>query len=272
MTTLTVTTHPRCAERWDGRWVVREVCDRIEFVIDGQGLSAWVEATEIGSTQGEATPFEMPGTTDAVSVLTGAAPYDDNRPGDRRIPLLVCGVCGDLTCGALTVALSRHADVVQWADWAWEGHDAEAAIPLPSLPVCRFERQAYDGALREAQRRVSITPVTQVRVHRPGRRWRNPFVLPELRTDPDAMLDWLHAEPVIPALEDATGDYADFLIGLNHAQAMITGESSSRSQLPGDLQQEAVDALEALLASPHCMSLPSQTAQAAGWQLQRLSR
>lgn len=167
MTTLSVTTHPRCAEQWDGPWVVREVYDRIEFVIDGQGVSALVAATEIGSTQGEVTPFEMP-ATDAVAVLTGATRYDDSVSDTGRVPLLVCGVCGDLMCGALTVALSRHDGAVHWADWAWESPDADAVIPLPSLPICRFERHAYDRALREAQQRASITPTTQVRVRRPA--------------------------------------------------------------------------------------------------------
>ncbi len=147
--------------------MVREVYDRIEFVIDGQGVSALVAATEIGSTQGEVTPFEMP-ATDAVAVLTGATRYDDSVSDTGRVPLLVCGVCGDLMCGALTVALSRHDGAVHWADWAWESPDADAVIPLPSLPICRFERHAYDRALREAQQRASITPTTQVRVRRPA--------------------------------------------------------------------------------------------------------
>lgn len=271
MTALSVSTHRWAAERLDGPWVVREVYDRIEFVIDGQGLSALDEATEVGSTQGEVTPFEMP-ATDAVAVLNGALRYDDSVPETGRVPLLVCGVCGDLMCGALTVALSRHDGAVYWADWAWESHGADAAIPLPSMPVCRFERSLYDGALREAQRRASLTPVTQVRVRRPGRQWRKPFGLPELRTDPDAMLDWLLAEPVLPALDDASPEYADLLADLTHAQALIAGAHSSGSPLVGDFRREVIGALEALLASPHCMSLPSQTAEAVRWHLQQLSR
>ncbi len=86
------------------------------------------------------------------------------------------------------------------------------------------------------------------------------------------MLDWLLAEPVLPALGDASGEYAEFLTDLTHAQALIAGAHGSGSPLVADFRREAIDSLEALLASAHCVSLPSQTAEAVRWHLHQLSR
>ncbi len=67
------------------------------------------------------------GQTDNVSVLTQAwgrfgAQLLLRRPSalpSGRVPLYLCP-CGDLGCGALTVAVTRAGDVVRWSDFGSE--------------------------------------------------------------------------------------------------------------------------------------------------------
>ena len=271
MTTLSVSTAPWIFSGHDGKWSFREVSNRVEFVVDGRGLSELVEATDIGRLDTEVSVFEL-GTVDARAVMAGETPVEDWIPDAERIPLLMCP-CADLLCGALTVKLARRTDHVEWSDWAWENH-TEPPVPLPSLPVCRFEASAYEAALREAER-LALTnrdPVTRVRVRHPGPWWRNIRRIPQERTDADAMLGWLEAEAeaVAPALGEADGDYRDFLINLDRAQTLLVGAASSKRELEGHDRAEAVDALSTVDASPHRISLPGETLDAVRWYLGRL--
>ena len=183
MTSLSVSTALSISNEIDGKWVVREVSNRVDFVLDGRGLSDLVEATEIGRLDYQVTPFELT-TIDARSVMAGEAPFEEWIPDTSRIPLLVCP-CGDLLCGALTVRLSRDINGVEWSEWAWDNY-MEAAQPLPSLPVCRFEPTTYEETLRDAER-LALTnrdPMTRVRVRQPGPWWRNILRIPQERPAP----------------------------------------------------------------------------------------
>jgi len=271
VTSFSVSTAPSIANEYDGKWVVREVSNRVDFVLDGCGLSELVEATEIGGLDNQVTPFEFV-TVDARSVMAGEAPFEDWIPDTSRIPILVCP-CGDLCCGALTVRLSRDTSGVQWSEWAWENH-MDPAQPLPSLPVCHFESTTYAETLRDAERLALANrdPMTRVRVRQPGPWWRNIFRIPQERTDADAMLGWLHAEAVIPALGKADGDYADFLINMDSAQTLLAGAASSNGELDRHQRTEAIDALIAVDQSPHRISLPRETLDAVRWHLEHLQR
>lgn len=271
MTSFSVSTAPSIANEYDGKWVVREVSNRVDFVLDGRGLSGLVEVTEIGGLDYQVTPFEFV-TVDARSVMAGEAPFEEWIPDTSRIPLLVCP-CGDLCCGALTVRLTRDTSGVEWSEWAWEDY-FEPAQPLPSLPVCRFEPTTYDETLRDAERLALANrdPMTRVRVRPPGPLWRNIFRITQERTDAGAMLGWLHAEAVIRALGEAHGGYADFLINMDSAQTLLAGAASSNGELDGHQRAEAIDALLAVDQSPHRISLPRETLDAVRWHLERLQR
>ena len=86
------------------------------------------------------------------------------------------------------------------------------------------------------------------------------------------MLGWLHAEAVIPALGEANGGYADFLINMESAQTLLAGAASSNGELDGHQRAEAIDALIAVDQSPHRISLPRETLDAVRWHLERLQR
>jgi hypothetical protein len=157
--------------------------------------------------------------------------------------------CGDLLCGALTVRLSRDINGVEWSEWAWDNY-MEAAQPLPSLPVCRFEPTTYEETLRDAERLALANrdPMTRVRVRvrQPGPWWRNILRIPQERTDAGAMLGWLHTEAAIPALGEADDDYADFQINMESAQTLLADTASSNGELDGHQRAEALDALLAV--------------------------
>ena len=271
MTSFSVSTALSIANEHDGKWVVREVSNRVDFVLDGRGLSGLVEATEIGGLDDQVTPFEFV-TMDARSVMAGEAPFEEWIPDTSRIPLLVCP-CGDLCCGALTVRLSRDTSGVEWSEWAWENY-MDPAQPLPSLPVCHFEPTTYAETLRDAERLALANrdPMTRVRVRQPGPWWRNILRIPQERTDADAMLGWLLAEAVIPAPGEADGSYADFLLNMTSAQRLLAGTGSSKGEVAGHQRANAIDALLAVDESPHRISLPRETLDAVRWHLERLQR
>lgn len=269
MSSLTVATTPVIANRSDGRWVIREVSNRVEFLLDGRRLSDFLEETELGRLDHQVTPFEFP-APDAQAVLSGRTPFDPSLHDASRVPLLVCP-CGDLLCGALTVRLGEDAGATRWSDWAWEDQYAPA-LPLASLPVIRFDPAMYEQALRDAAAvsAANREPVTRMRVRVPGPWWRNALRAPQERTDEAAMLGWLRAEAVTPSPSEADSDYVDFLVSLDTAQALLDGASSSRRALDGDHRLAAVEALRAVEASEHRISLPPETLAAVRWFLPRL--
>jgi hypothetical protein len=154
------------------------------------------------------------------------------------------------------------------------GNYFEPAQTLPSLPVCHFEPTTYAEILRDAERLAlaNRAPKTRVRVREPGPWWRNILRAPQERTDAGAMLGWLHAEAVTPALGEADGDYGDFLINMDSAQALLAGAARSNGELDGRQRAEAIAALTAVDESPHRISLPWKTLDAVRWQLERLQR
>lgn len=87
---------------------------------------------------------------------------------DGRAAILVCEVCGDLECGALSVRVTRSTDTVCWSDFGWQ---VPRTAGFDSLEVpLRFEFavEAYDGLLTLLERRLTAgasTPMSR-------RRWR----------------------------------------------------------------------------------------------------
>lgn len=76
MTSFSVSTAPSIANEYDGKWVVREVSNRVDFVLDGRDLSGLVEATEIGGLDYQVTPFEFV-TLNARSAMAAEAPFEE---------------------------------------------------------------------------------------------------------------------------------------------------------------------------------------------------
>lgn len=126
----------------------------LDFVIDEQRL-----ADQIPLARGLATPLNrawLPSVEGAVLELLG------ERPGagldNGRIPLFVCGECGDLGCGAVTVALDMDQDRITWSQFAWE-NGFEPAEPIENTPTSLvFAAADYNKVFASAYGRVADLP------------------------------------------------------------------------------------------------------------------
>jgi hypothetical protein len=269
VTSLSLTTAPTIANRVDGKWVLREVANRVEFVLDGNPLGDLVAATEIGPLEHQVTPFDRL-SVDGAGVLTGAVPFDAEAEDPSRVPLLVCP-CGDLMCGALTVRVSRDDQTVSWSEWAWE-NQYDAPLMLDSLASAVFGADDYDSVIHEAAHLAArnAEPETTMRVRAPGPWWRNIRRASQERTDEGAMLGWLMAEAVAPRVGEAEGSYLDFVVSLDVAQDLIAAAASSKHGWHDRARHDAVQALRAVETSEHRISLPPETLRAVRWFLERL--
>ena len=76
----------------------------------------------------------------------------------NRVALLVCPECGDLACGALTVAIDRESGSIAWSDFRWEVDWVDPANPQGSIErfeigPFRFSYSQYADVLAKAQGR-----------------------------------------------------------------------------------------------------------------------
>lgn len=141
----------------------------LEFVIDGVSLlrTAHVEGhlvTELNRSWWSQAPS-------AVETLLGQRPALYLASG--RIPLLVCGECGDLACGAVTAGLDMGPSEVTWSNFEWE-NGYEEPKPLDSLgaPI-RFDRGQYEAELADADHRVAALPEDEPQFRERSRRGRH---------------------------------------------------------------------------------------------------
>ena len=268
MSLLAVTTIPWVHDV-HGRFVERQVFNRVEFIVDGRGLSEEVDnAEELDAGRLEmVTLFELR-TLHARSVLMGEG-SESWMPGTSRIPLLVCW-CGDPHCGTLTAQLTRDASGVTWSDWAWEDYLSPPAAL--SLPTQVFEETRYELVLDEAERLAlaNAGPETHMRVRVPGPWWRNLRTNAEERTDNAAMRGWLQARPIAVVGKETHGGYRDLLDQLTAAQRLIRSATNKEGEVFPVGQRDVMVALTAISESPHRISLPPYTLDSVHWHLERL--
>ena len=194
-------------------------------------------------------------------------------PPAGRLPLLVCP-CGDPGEGTLTVRLTLTEDIVVWDRWAWES-DVVPAEELPDLPECRFRREEYIAAVREAGRlaraiRGQVSSI--IRVPRPGDgffRWIDKRVRGELA----CQLDWLDLEVVHPPVEDRSPELRRLLGAVTVLRDVLTPEQADRClPVPGpEPSQQALAAASEILASPEAFRLPAESLEAVEWLRSYLS-
>lgn len=142
----------------------------LDLVVDGVPLRTLVPMT--GNMLTELKRSSSPSVTDAVEVLLARRQHAELPVG--RVPLLVCEICGDLGCGALTARLEVDQDSVRWSTWQWED-GRSPPMPVAGAPGgLLFERGAYEGLLLTAADRVAALPLEESteRRQRPVRGWR----------------------------------------------------------------------------------------------------
>jgi hypothetical protein len=115
----------------------------LDFVIDGLSLKAGLEGA--GNLVTALNRAWLPDVRSAVGELLGRRASSDLARG--RAALLVCAVCGDLGCGAVTARLQLEPDLVIWNEFAWENGDEEPAPVVNAPDRLAFERSS-DRATR----------------------------------------------------------------------------------------------------------------------------
>lgn len=86
---------------------------------------------------------------------------DDGEPDypPNRVALYVCQECGDLGCGAVTVAVNRDPGAITWSDFRWE---VNSYADHPDESTIRFDldpfRFAYDAYVEVLNRALQLRP------------------------------------------------------------------------------------------------------------------
>lgn len=144
----------------------------LDFVVDGRSIREMVDGgpghvTELCRPWLHAVP-------ESVDRLLGRL-GTDGLP-ENRVALLVCGVCGDLGCGAVTARLNLSQDQVSWSEFLWEGGVGDPT----SIDVAHegdgrivFNRAGYEAMLTSAYERIAAMPYDEL--EHQGRRFLWPW-------------------------------------------------------------------------------------------------
>ncbi len=119
------------------------------YAIDGVPLPNLVPDGVLGGAT--LTVFDGSGSLappDPVRVMLREARYDSSDLGER-VPVLVCGSCGDLNCGAL-LAHARIGGTVTWDRLEWDNFAGGLHVMVPELPAVEFTRENYELVLQQA--------------------------------------------------------------------------------------------------------------------------
>lgn len=118
----------------------------LDFVVDGASLQDLLRAG------GQVTPlgcWSAEAERESIRQLLCRAPASSQS---GRVPIYVCAECGDLGCGAVTVAVERTPEGFVWRDFAYENASDPAMIDLDSFggtgPFL-FDKTAYWQVLNE---------------------------------------------------------------------------------------------------------------------------
>jgi len=142
----------------------------LDFVVDGRSVREMVDGA-----RGHVTELCRPwlhAVPESVDRLLGRLGTDGLA--ENRVALLVCGVCGDLGCGAVTARLDVSQDQVSWSEFLWEGGVGEVtSIDLEHEFDGRivFDRAGYEAMLRSALERVSTMPYDELEHRGRGFLW-----------------------------------------------------------------------------------------------------
>jgi hypothetical protein len=246
-----------------GEWDTRYVKSRVEFVLDGRGVT---ELFDFDALSGMVSIFDASDIKLATEVLLGRARLTDYFPPEGRIPLLFCS-CGDPGEGAITVRLSITEDTVTWDHWAWE-HDSFPTEWLPHLPAYHFPFDEYEAALYEAgQMALNLvgTASSIIRIASPGQgimHWLDKRKRGELA----CQLDLLDIEVIQPAPDLQDTDLRELI---NEVQAIRTALSASlnnrRYEPTREQGQQVVSSAARIIDSTEAFRLPWQTQESLEW-------
>ena len=124
----------------------------LDFVVDGVSLYDTLKAGGFIGCLGWGDPM-----VEASSLRQLLRKERSDLP-DRRIMIYVCAECGDLGCGAATIAVRRDGDEIIWDQFGFENdYDPEMSNreSFGHVGPYRFDPGQYWQALIARQREVS---------------------------------------------------------------------------------------------------------------------
>lgn len=246
-----------------GQWDTRYVKSRVEFVLDGRGVT---ELIGTDALSGNVSIFDASDIKLATEVLMGRARLTDYFPPEGRTPLLFCS-CGDPGEGAITVRLSITKDTVTWDQWAWE-HDSFPTEWLPHLPAYHFPLDEYEAALYEAGQmalKIMGTASSIIRIASPGQgimHWLDKRKRGELA----CQLDLLDIEVIQPAPDLQDTDLRQLINEVQAIRTTLSASLNSRRYEPTREQgQQVVSSAARIIDSAEAFRLPWQTQESLEW-------
>lgn len=113
--------------------------------------SSWVESNEDQQHERPVAFLDLrddwrpKAVVDYLDRLLGVLPGDYD---DGRVSLLVCAVCGDLWCGAVSMELALSPQTVTWQKIGWQGDPEDVEPQLLTDESFTFDRDEYEELLR----------------------------------------------------------------------------------------------------------------------------
>jgi hypothetical protein len=127
----------------------------LDFFVDGQPLRELLTVpAEMAKPEQETTALRDDWPHAAVEQLDRLMSLIPGDFSDGRVSLLICPVCGDQACGALTMDLTTTADTVTWRRFGWQ--DGITDEPQPWLfedQTFTFDRAQYERLLKSLKER-----------------------------------------------------------------------------------------------------------------------
>jgi len=128
-----------------------------DFVVDGISLrSTWQDSENFGPVVAESVGVLGWGESGFEAKTVAKLQGDGQDYLPNRVAIYVCPECGDLGCGAVTVAIDRDGEVIIWSDFRWEvnwyaDHPDESTVRFELGPF-RFACDEYTEVLNDALR------------------------------------------------------------------------------------------------------------------------
>ena len=140
----------------------------LDFFVDGQPLRELLRIpVEMAKPEQETTALRDDWPRAAVEQLDRLMSFIPGDFSDGRVSLLICPVCGDQACGAMTMDLTTTADAVTWCRFGWQ--DGITDEPQPWLfedQTFTFDRTQYERLLNSLKERYQLLVSEEVSASR----------------------------------------------------------------------------------------------------------